>query len=320
MTNDNILKIGWLGQFPENIFQDHWENVKSLKISNLSNSYKDLHGIILRTETTVRAEFLNLFPNLRFIITATSGFNHIDFNLAQEKDILLGYTPESNVVSVAEHTWTLVLNCIKRINERNIEDWRTSRYLLGEVLSEKTLGLIGFGRIGKRVSAIAQSFGMKVIAYDPYLEDNDFLTFNVERVGLEEACRQSDILSLHSPLTKKTRYIINKKTLNWIPDTTYLINTSRGQLLNEEHVLMALKMGQLKGLGLDVFENEPLNSNSEFLRLKNVIITPHCAAKTISAFQQSTSHAIESVNHYIKYKQLKWPLPLTEKWYKEDKL
>ncbi len=311
------LTIGWIGKFPETIPQHNC--IKSIKIRDLSKPYKDIDGLVLRTETFVEENFLNLFPHLKLIITATSGFDHINLNLAQSRGILLGHTPESNVISVAEHTWTLILNCIKKIPERNLKntDWKAARHPLGETVSEKTLGIIGFGRIGKKVSSMAQGFGMKVIAYDPYVEEVDFLKSNVQRFGLEEVCKQSDILSLHLPLTQKTRKLINKKTLNWIPDTTYLINTSRGELLNEADVLMALKEGELMGLGLDVFENEPLDSNSKLLKLKNVVLTPHCAAKTKTAFQRSTSDAIESITHYLKHKKLKWHLPPTEKWYQD---
>lgn len=313
----NSLIIGWIGNFPENIFQ--YNHIQSIKIHDLSKSYKDIDGLVLRTETFVGEKFLNLFPQLKFIITATSGFDHVNLNLLKSKGILLGHTPESNVISVAEHTWTLILNCIKKHNERNLKntDWKTARHFLGETISEKTLGVIGLGRIGKKVSSIAQSFGMKVIAYDPYVEEVDFLQSNVERLGLEEVCKQSDILSLHVPLTKKTRKLINRKTLNWISETTYLINTSRGELINEADVFMALKEGELMGLGLDVFENEPLDSNSPFLNLKNVVVTPHCAAKTKTAFQRSASDAIESINHYLKYKELKWPLPPPQNWYQD---
>ncbi len=187
----------------------------------------------------------------------------------------------------------------------------------GLQLSAHTYGVIGLGRIGTRVARIAQAFGMKVIGFDPYAEESAFAT--AQRVALEELLKMSDVVSLHVPITRETRRMINRSTLEYIQRDAILINTSRGEVIDEQDLYEALKKGWLKGVGLDVFAKEPLPKDSNLLQMERVVFTPHIGARTEDAYEQASIDAAKQVLLYLKTGDVTHPLPPQALWYTSPK-
>ncbi len=166
---------------------------------------------------------------------------------------------------------------------------------MGFELHKKTLGIIGLGRVGSRVAKIAHAFDMNLIGFDPFVEPEVFTNLNCRRAGWDEVLRECDILTLHVPLTEKTKHFLNQATLESINRGIVIINTSRGKVLNEQDILKALRQKKISYLGLDVFEKEPLPKGSALLEEPNVILTPHIGANTSEAFERSSHAAVDKV-------------------------
>jgi D-3-phosphoglycerate dehydrogenase len=265
---------------------------------------------LIRSRTKVSVDFLS--SELKVIVTATSGFDHIDLMSCQQRKVAVGYTPEANVISAAEHTLWMMLTCLKSplITQKG---WKSETR--GRDLAGLHLGIIGLGRIGRRVAQLGQLLGMQVSAYDPYLEDHIFSKCKVERVGLTELLRQSEVLSLHVPLTQETKSIINMQTLNLMLPECVLINTSRGSVVQESDLLVAIRNKKIAAAALDVFENEPLPEDSQLRNCPGIFLSPHSAAYTQQAFERSSVQAVDSVIQYFRHQQLPNPLPPKEPWY-----
>lgn len=255
-------------------------------------------GFLIRSRTIITEKLINKSQNLKIVITSTSGFDHIDLDSCQKKNIKVFYTPEANAQSAAELTWALILACSRKVilaNEMTKSANWDRHHIVGHELYKKTLGIIGLGRVGQRVAKIANAFGMQVLANDPYVSEEAFKSTNSQRSGWEEVLRSSDIVSLHVPLTKETRSFIFNSTLDCLNHGAILINTSRGQVMNEQAVVEYLKSGKISALGLDVFEKEPLPKTSALIGLPNVVLTPHIGANTSEAFERGSHAAVDKV-------------------------
>jgi D-3-phosphoglycerate dehydrogenase len=160
--------------------------------------------------------------------------------------------------------------------------WEKKKYY-GIELSGKTVGVIGFGRIGKELSMKCKALGMNILAYDPYLNIEDMREYEVKEATLEELLSKSDFVSIHIPATPETKNFMDAKKLSFMKKTAYLINTSRGTVVDEQALITALQEGKIKGAGLDVYQVEPLDLNSPLLKLENVVLTPHIGAGTEDA-------------------------------------
>ncbi|MEQ1876872.1 MAG: hydroxyacid dehydrogenase [Bdellovibrionia bacterium] len=255
-------------------------------------------AIVIRVRTKIDKEFLERTPNLKFIVTATSGFDHIDVEEALKRGIKVAFSPEGNVYSASELTWALLLASAKNVTRacRMVEkgEWDRDK-IRGSELYGKTLGIIGLGRIGTRVALIARAFGMEVLAFDPYIDEAHFKTVGCERLGMKELLRASDFVSLHVPLTKETRHFINGRTLELMNDHAWLINTSRGPVISEQELAIALDEGAIGGCGLDVFEQEPLSVKSILRKRDNVVLLPHIGGATHEAFERSSLAAADKI-------------------------
>jgi D-3-phosphoglycerate dehydrogenase / 2-oxoglutarate reductase len=231
-------------------------------------------GLVARRDWVGR-ETLARAPRLRGIVTPGVGVEKVDLGAATELGIVVANSP-GNSVTVAESTLLLMLALAKRL-PMWVEAARTSteptRSMHGIELGGKSLGIIGFGRIGRIVADLARAFGMQVIAYDPYVESS-------ELTSLEEVLRQADFVSLHPVLTPETFHLINAERLALMKRTAYLINTSRGGVVDETALIDALGQGRLAGAGLDVFELEPPARDNPLLHMPNVIGTPHGLSHT----------------------------------------
>lgn len=283
-----------------------------------ASTWTSIEVLVIRSQTKVDQKLLSTFPQLKCIITATAGFNHIDIELCKERGITVSHCPSSHTASTAELTWSLILACARRITEAQkavqMGDWDRNK-LLGVELSGKTLGVIGLGRVGSRVAHIGKAFGMTVMAFDPYQEDDVFKRDEVERVSLEELLTQSDVVTLHVPLTKETWHMIGEMFLESISPHTILVNTCRGPVVHEKALIPLLQRQQIGAVGLDVFEYEPLSRDSQLLKFSNVVTTPHVGASTRDAFDKASQEAHAKVRAFIQGESIADQLPPNVAWY-----
>lgn len=277
-----------------------------------------VQGLAIRSRTKVDRALLELAPRLEVVVTATSGFDHIDLDATDERGIKVMYTPEANVASAAELTWGLALACARKLHDshRAVKsgEWRRDA-LMGRQLEGKTYGIVGLGRIGARVARIAQAFGMRVIAFDPYKDDEHFQALGAQRFGLEELFMLSDVVSLHVPASDETRGMIHRYLLDAANRSLILINTSRGSVVSEQDLVEALTLGWIAGAGLDVFEREPLPRYSNLLSLPNVVMSPHIGATTGEAFARASWDAAEKLRDYALSAKVSDPLPPLDPWW-----
>lgn len=290
-----------------------------LSIENVS-SVKEAEILIVFVYSRVTKEIIDLLPNLKYITTMSTGFDHIDLTVAKEKNILVSNVPTYAENVVAEHTFALLLSVSRRL-EDSFERARSSHFnpegLTGFELRGKTLGVIGIGAIGKHVIGIANGFGMNVIAYDrhPDLVMEQKLKF--KHVELDVLLSSSDVISLHIPYTKETHHFLNEQAFSKMKNNIVIINTARGGLIHNGALLNALESGKVYAAGLDVLEEEPvLHEEKQLLSNKfdkeklqsvledhmlcnhpKVVITPHNAFNSYEALNKilETTHVnIES--------------------------
>ena len=260
----------------------------------------------------VGRDVLEAGKRLRGVVTAGVGVEKIDIDAATELGIVVANSP-GNQIAVAEATMLLMLAVSK-----NMTAWisvaktgeQPDGYLRGIELNQRTLGIVGLGRIGKRVAGLARSFEMEVLAYDPYVKESDRATL----VPLDELLRGSDFVSLHPVLTPETRQMIGARELGLMKPTAYLINTSRGGVVDESALIEALRNKQIAGAGLDVFEIEPPELDNPLLAMPNVIATPHALPRTAESQHRCAEMTEESVLDllegvippYIVNKDVRW--------------
>ena len=282
---------------------------------------EELEGVkalIIRSRTKITKEFLDQTDGLELIVTSTSGYDHIDFEETLKKNIKVTYTPEANAQSTAELTILLMLACSREMNlsSQMIRDsnWKRNEIKAFE-LSNKTLGIIGLGRVGSRVAKIASAMGMKVYAYDPYKEDEEFQKLNVERLGYTEILRICNVVSYHVPSTKETYQMLNRRLFEDSLPGMIVINASRGDVINEQDILYGLETGAIERAGLDVFVKEPLPKDSSLISHPKIVTTPHIGATTDEAFMASSIMAAQKCIDYFSHQKLSDELPAQSPWW-----
>lgn len=276
------------------------------------------HALIIRSRTRIDEELLKKARQLQLIITCTSGFDHIDLEATQKWGVTVMHTPSANIQSAAQLTWGLVLNCVNNILQGSkmvkAGDWNRDQ-ITGFELNGRTYGIIGLGRIGTRVAEIAQAFGMSVVAYDPYQEDEVFERLGIPRLSYEEVLKTADVLSFHVPRTLETEHMLNRSHFEYIHRGLVLINTSRGSVINENDLAEALEKGWLRSAGLDVYEKEPLHRNSKLLTFPNLVLTPHIGANTEDAFFKASQVAANKLVAFFNDGSTSDTLPPRAPWY-----
>lgn len=299
--------------------QQSFLEVKKTETTSLQNvDISDINGLVIRSRTVIDEALFQRAKKLQVIVTATSGFDHIDLNAATKWGVTVMHTPEANVESAAQLTWSLVLACANRVipSYKQLKAGEWNRDLLtGFELSRKTYGVVGLGRIGRRVAEFAQTFGMKVLAYDPHVDDGMFREAGAERVAYEEILKSSDILSFHVPKTSETKYMLNRSHFEYIHRGIILVNTSRGSAIHELDLVAALENGWIGALGIDVFEKEPLPRTSKLLSFPNVVATPHCGANTGDAFTKASEQAALKIIRFFMDSTTSDTLPPKAAWY-----
>jgi len=275
--------------------------------------------LVIRSRTRIDATLLEQSPKLRAIITATSGFDHIDLAATAKRDVTVMYTPDANEASACELTWALVLACARRIPEahRAVKsgEWKREA-LVGRELAGKTYGVIGLGRIGTRVARIAQAFGMRVMAFDPYQEDSYFAKENIARISLDELLKLSDVVSVHVPATSETHHLITRNYFEFERKDLIFVNTSRGTVIEEALLVEALEKQWIAACGLDVFEREPLPQKSHLMNFPNVVMSPHIGATTTEAFKAASMDAAQKALAFVRSSATSDLLPPQATWAK----
>ncbi len=251
----------------------------------LINKIKDFDAIIVRSRTKVTREVIEAADKLKIIARAGVGVDNVDVEAATERGIMVVNAPESTSVTVAEHTMGLIMALARKISiaDKSVKEgkWEKSRFM-GIELAGKTLGIIGMGRIGSQVAKRCQAFDMDVLVNDPYITEEVASKIGARVVDKETLLKNSDVITIHVPLTPETKHSISRKEFDLMKESAFIINCARGGIIKEDDLYEALKSGKIGGAGLDVFENEP-PEGSPLLELDNLVATPHIGASTKEA-------------------------------------
>lgn len=259
---------------------------------------KQYDAVISLLTDTIDSDVFEAAPSVKIFANYAVGFNNIDLNAAKEKGIVVSNTPDVLTHTVAEHTFALMMSLASRVVEGD-RYMRSGKYvgwdpllLLGTDLREKTLGILGAGRIGRDLAKQASmGFSMKVIYYDISRNESIEKNYGAEfKETVEEVLKEADFVSVHVPLLPSTKHLINADRLKMMKKTAYLVNTSRGPVVDEAALVEALKNGVIAGAGLDVFENEPSLAPG-LTELENVVITPHIASATVETREKMSEVA-----------------------------
>ncbi|MDN6968880.1 hydroxyacid dehydrogenase [Oenococcus sp. UCMA 17063] len=291
----NVLITAELPQVANSILQQAGLNVeiftgdKLITKKELLDKVKDKDFLITSLSTDVDEDVINAAPKLKLIANFGAGFNNIDINSARAKEISVTNTPFVSTTSVAEVTAGLIISLSHRLvegdnlmHDQGFNGW-SPLFFLGHELSKKTLGIIGMGQIGKALAKRMQAFDMKIVyTQRHHLKEDEEKELHAAFLEKDELIKQSDVISLHLPLTENTHHLLGAKEFANMKKTSFLINAARGPLIDENALLKSLKEKQLAGAALDVYEHEP-EVDDQFKKMKNVILTPHIGNATIEA-------------------------------------
>ena len=255
-------------------------------------------GLIVRSATKVDASLLDGADSLRVVARAGVGVDNIDVDAATRRGVVVFNTPSANTLAAAEMTIALMLAVTRKVAaaDHSVHDgvWDRASFQ-GVELYGKVLGLVGAGRIGREVAARARAFGMTVVACDPYLADS----VDVDLCPLEQVLAEADVVSLHVPLNDDTRHLIDARAIASMKPGSFLINASRGGVVDEAALVEALQTGHLAGAALDVYEQEPLPPESQLRSAPNLVLTPHLGASTAEAQRRVAVEAAELVHRAL---------------------
>jgi len=276
-----------------------WNIVQTSK-ETLAGELADADALIVRSATKVSPELMDKAPRLRVVGRAGVGVDNIDLEEATKRGVLVMSTPGGSSVSVAEHTFALLLALVRQVPkfDASMREGKWEKSSAGAEVRGKTLGLVGLGRIGTEVARRGKAFDMRVLAFDPYISEAAAKEFGVELVKLDELFAESDVLSLHTAVSPQTQNMINAQTIAKMKKGVRIINAARGELINEADLAAALKSGQVAGAALDVFAEEP-PKNSPLMGLPNVICTPHVAGSTAEAQEELGIQVAVQVRDYL---------------------
>lgn len=243
-------------------------------------------GLIVRSASKVTKEVLAAAANLKVIGRAGVGVDNIDVQAATDKGVIVLNAPEGNTIAATEHTMAMMLAMSRNIPIANETlqkgEWNRSKYV-GVELREKTLGVIGLGRIGSGVAKRAQAFDMNIIGYDPYINEERAKNLGIEVVSLDEIYERADFITVHMPLTPQTKGMINKEIMAKMKKGVRLVNCARGGIIDEKDLAEAVKEGIVAGAAIDVFTSEPLGLDHPLVGVDHIVLTPHLGASTMEA-------------------------------------
>ena len=278
--------------------------IENFEIQNLKEQLKDVDGILLRT-TRLDKEILQHCDNLKIISRHGVGYDNVDLDFLNENKIALGITSTSNAVSVAEHVLSFFIYLTKNLSlsdslvkEGNFEK-RSELPNFFELYKKKVL-IIGFGRIGKEVAKRCLGFDMEVYVYDPFLDNEIIIRNQCIPIEKNQGLAIADFITIHLPLNGDTKNFISQTELNLMRKNSILVNTSRGGIVNENDLCIALESKKIQGAGMDVFVSEPPESSHPFFKLDNILLTPHNAALTLECRERMSLEASQNIVFFLK--------------------
>ena len=261
----------------------------------------DIHGWIVRSNTKLSEKIIANCKNLNVIGRAGVGVDNIDLNAATMNGVLVMNTPDANTISAAEHTVALILALSRNIHEGYHSmvhgKWEREKFI-GTELNNKTIGVIGLGKIGSEVIKRLHPFKMRILGFDPYIKDKNYDLDYVEFTNLDSLCSDSDFITIHVPKTESTVGLFNLERFKTMKPTSKIVNCSRGGIINEKDLFTALNENIIGGAALDVFEQEPA-TNSNILKAKNILFTPHLGASTLEAKEGVSKAICSQVRDYL---------------------
>lgn len=285
-------------------------NLKPKDLYEISSHYD---ALICRTRTVLDKKFFKSAKRIRCIGFCSTGYDKIDIGAAAEKNIeVLGLPSnnpkinihkDGNFVSTAEHTILLILAALGNFFDAHKSmkggKWEKNK-LIGREFFDKTLGIIGLGRIGKLVALRASSFGTKIISYDPYVSKNEMARYGVKKTSLENLCSGADIITIHAPKTKETTGMLSKKHFQKMKKGAVIINTARAAIVKEKELAPFIKKGVIK-YAVDVFGGEPDNIDYKFVKMDNIIATPHIAGSSYEALKRISINTAINIIKFFKF-------------------
>ncbi|MFA5084773.1 MAG: phosphoglycerate dehydrogenase [Candidatus Omnitrophota bacterium] len=252
----------------------------------LKKVIKDYDALLVRSATKVNKDVIAAADKLKIIGRAGVGLDNVDIGAASKKGIIVVNTPGGNTISTAEHAFSMMLALSRSIPQADLSmkngAWDRKKFM-GVELYGKTLGIVGLGRIGTEVAKRALSFGMKVVAYDPYLSLERAKELGIESSDLTGLLKQADYITVHTPLTQETKHVISDKEFDIMKKGVRLINCARGGIIDETSLIKAIESGKVAGAALDVYENEPPAKDSKLIKSDKLVLTPHLGASTEEA-------------------------------------
>lgn len=282
-TSKGFTKLKKLGEVESISDLDSLQSLKKLSQADI---------LITSSAVKLGRHILRKAKCLKLIITASSGYDLIDLDFAKDRKITVCNSPNYHTTSVAEYAFGLVISLSRRLvdasNSLQLGVWGPQNFQ-GVDLKNKVIGIVGYGRVGKEVGRIARAFGMKVLK----------VTAKSTKKEFSDLLRGSDIITIHAPLTNRTKNLIGSRELELVKRGVFIINTSRGGIINERSLLKALESGRVGAAALDVFEKEPLNHTHPFLNLKDVIATPHIASFTKEAAKRRSKEILLTLRSFL---------------------
>ncbi|MEE9166684.1 MAG: phosphoglycerate dehydrogenase [Candidatus Neomarinimicrobiota bacterium] len=299
-----VLVTDPIDEFGIAILRDSGIDVATVSFENreeLLRILPEADGWILRSGTTVTADLLEKAERLKVIGRAGVGVDNIDLKAATHRGVVVMNTPGVNTVSAAEHSIALTLTLLRNVHKgyASLREGRWDRHLLvGRELQNKTLGVVGLGKVGTAVIKRLRPFGMTVLGYDPYVKMDRYELDYLEFVDLDDLCKRSDIVTLHIPATETTRRMFDINRLKTMRSSAVIINCARGGIIVEEDLRKALDEGIIAGAAVDVFEDEPAKG-SPLLSARNILFTPHLGASTTEAKAGVTKAVCQQVRNFL---------------------
>lgn len=258
----------------------------------------DVFAIVLRSKAKITRRIIEAAPKLRIISRTGAGYDNVDVQAATEHNVMVCNLPGINTIPVAEHAVSLMLALLKQLPRMDLYvrngQWEKRSEFISEEAFGKTIGIVGMGKIGREVMRRCKALGMKILAFDPYVNDAS-LSDVIFCKDLEALFAESDIITLHVPNMVENKKMVDEHLLKLMKPTAYIINTSRGEVIDQEALTNVLKEHRIAGAGLDVFASEPLALDDHLLTLDNVILTPHAAALTKESGVKMTVEAVKQV-------------------------
>src|SRR6476660_6593588 len=291
--------IGYLQQRPE------FEVVvlpNRLPEAELLAAVKDVVAMVVRSETKITRKVIEAAPKLKVVGRAGVGVDNVDVDAATQRGIVVMNTPSGNTISTAELTFSMLMALARKIPQAHASmkagEWNRKAFH-GVELYNKTLGILGMGRIGSEVARRAIAFGMRVLAFDPYLALSRAKAMQVELVELDELYARSDFITVHMPMTDETKGMINTQAFAKMKKGVRVLNCARGGIINEQDLFEAIKSGKVAGAALDVYEVEPLPKDFPLRDLPQVIMTAHLGASTEEAQENVGIEVAEAITDYL---------------------